>query len=241
MMSHDRYDKKSVIKKGLEELAAEVQVPDVALAFEKYKRRRLQKTRLNTVAAAVVVAVLLIVAVIPRSAQAFKGFLRITITRMITETSQLFQRSEEGSEGVMVVDVNSKQFDTLTELKKEQATGVYIPSDLSSDQFISAEIFYDQFSKVKRGSIEVLYSEELPVHFIYHTLGDSQGTYGRVIDVEDFMASIITINDLDIASFSDDQGFTLLEWENRQFAFMLYGDATVEELIKAGLSLGTFN
>jgi hypothetical protein len=224
------YDKK--MKQGLEELAAEVSVPDVTQAFKRYKRQK-QKSRIRSVAVAAAILLLILPAIVG-PAQAFTGFIRIAITRMITETSQLFQRSDEGAIGD-IETLQIKQFDSLSELKQEQAAGMFLPSGLDEEGFIFAEIVYNN-DKVRRFEVELLHLEELLRFMVINAV-----TSARAIDIEDFIVQSLIVNNIEVTSFSDDQGFTLLEWDVGQHRFELSGYMSAEELLKSGLVLGLFN
>lgn len=229
--SNDEQEKR--IRDGLEALAADVPVPDVSKAFARHKRRREQRNSFRGVAAAALIG-LLIVAATAGPAQAFKGFIKVTIARVLSETSQLFQRSDEGSIGP-VDTMKIKQFESLPQLKQEQAASLLIPSGLSEESFIFAEALSES-GRIKRLDIQFRYAEKLLRYLVV-----SAATSARFVDIEDFVVEQLTVDDLQVTAFSDDQGFTILEWDAGLYTLELSGDLSATELLEIGLALGVFN
>lgn len=225
--NYDPYDKR--LKDGMEALAADVSIPDVAKAFERHKRRRSYKNRVRGVVAAAAVFLMLVTAV-GGSVNAFRGFIKVTITRVISETSQLFQRSDEGSIGV-IDTLEVKQFDSLSELQQEKAASMLLPSGLDDETFVFAEVVYDE-ADIKRLVIEILHDSQLLRYRVINT-----DTTARFIDIEDFSAESKTVNGRDVAVFSDDQGFVMLEWDSGRYTFTFSGDMLAEELLEIGILL----
>lgn len=224
----DAYDHK--IKQGLEALAADIPVPDVGKAFERHKRRRGYKNSVRGIVAAAAIFLLLITSV-GGSVEAFRGFIKVTITKVLTETSQLFQRSDEGSVGV-IDTLEVKQFDRLSELQQEKTASMLLPSGLDEETFVFAEVVYDE-ANIIRLVIEILHDSQYLRYGVIDT-----DTTARFIDIEDFSAESRTINGRDVAVFSDDLGFVLLEWGSGRHTFSFSGDMAAEELLEIGILLG---
>lgn len=238
-MRNSGFDKEDTkLKQGLEALAAEVTVPDVNLAFEKHRRWRMQKNKYHNVVAASLI-VLLVIALLPGPTQAFRGVIRVYINKMLTETSQLFQRSEESPGEIIAVDLESIQFTSLNELKNNEVAGLFIPSGLGEGEFESAEVYFTQSNEVFKAVFTLLHQEAY-INFAYCILSNNQGTSGLILDIEDFGVEEKTIAGIDVATFSDDQGFTLLEWEADLYLFMMSGVIDLEQLLDFGLSIGVF-
>lgn len=232
----ESFDKKALfIKLGLDELAADIRVPDATQAYEKYKQRttHYNRNRFKTAVSAAAV-VLLLVSVTPGPAAAFRGFLRTRISQMISETSKLFQRTEADPLEVEVVEFQQREFTTLADLKNETATHGFIPSSLENNQFKSAHITYGKSNSIVKLSMELL-SNDTP--FYYNCSGIH--TTGRVIDVEDFTSEELNIDGFEITVFSD-QNFTVLEWTNNVYLFEFYGNKQTEELIETAIKFGIF-
>ena len=181
----------SKIKEGLEALANEVPVPDVTAAFEKHKRRREERGRFHGVAVVAAILMFFIVVATSGPTQAFKGFVMETTSRMLTETSQLFQRSRES--GVEVTDVlEIKEFDSLSELQNEQSINNLLPNGLGESDFTSAKVVYNSgvFSDFM---LEFMYFET-PLLFEVRVVT----TYARSIDIEDFEVQTLNVEGVEV-------------------------------------------
>lgn len=221
-----------LIKLGLEQLAADIHVPDVSLAYAQYKQQTKRQMRYKTAVTAAT-AVLLFIYVTPGLAVAFRG-LSISISQMISRTSKLYQRTGADSPQVDVGQFQQKRFTKLGDLKKEKDVLGLIPNSLESEQFISAEITYGKPGKISKLSMELAANGTS----LYYACNDIN-TSGRVIDVEDFTPEEGTINGRAFTVYSD-QDFSLLEWTNNFYLFEVYGNMQAEELIETAIQLGFF-
>lgn len=229
---YDAYDKR--IKDGMEALAAEVPVPDVAKAFERHKHRRVHRNRIRSIAAAAAL-ILLLVPAFTGPALAFRGFIQVTISRVLTETSQLFQRKgEETIEFINTTEV--KRYESLLELQQDKAARTFIPSGLNEDGFIYAEIIRVQSSELSRFFVEFKHSEKL-LHYVV----DTASTSARFVDIEDFAVQSLVLDSREVIAFSDDQGFTIFEWLEGDYLFKLSGYVTIDELVEITFASGIFN
>ena len=113
---------------------------------------------------------------------------------------------------------------------------MFLPSSLNEEGFIFAEVTYGQSGILSRLAVEYLYWDK-PLRFVTF-LADSSA---RFVDIEDFIVQSITVNNVEITAFSDDQGFTLLEWSLDQYTFRLSGNIPVEELLDHCTTSGLFN
>ncbi|EEG77099.1 hypothetical protein [Dethiobacter alkaliphilus] len=228
------YDKK--IKEGLDALASEVPVPDVVKAFDRHKRRREKKTWHYGVAVAAAILMFFIVGTASGPTQAFRGLVMETTSTMLTETSQLFQRSPSSENGVVEVidDFKIKEIDTLSELKKEQDVSMFLPSDLDEDNFVFAEVVYSS-NRLSSFEVEFVYSQEELLYMVLPTTTHAR-TFGTSVEMETVM-----VHDIEVLTFSHNQGWTLIEWHDGYYLHELSGNKDAEELLDIVLSQGLLN
>lgn len=236
MTSKKRQEADKLIKQGLEELAAEVQVPDVNKAYERYRNFRAREARYH--AMVVVLASFLVIMVASTGpARAFRGFLRTTIAWMISETTELFQRADNTDNEVVidVVDMQIRQYDSLDNLIEDEIVSGYVPKMLKYDWFTHAEVTIEA-GQPRRLVINFMY-EDTPLQLSYYSF-DFQSSSGRIIDIEDFSSKRVTFNNHELVLLSDDRGFNIIQWDMDTFIVELWGYLPVEELLEAGITLG---
>lgn len=131
--------------------------------------------------------------------------------------------------------LETKQFESLTKLRQEQAASMFLPNGLEEEAFIFSEVVYDS-GFVRRLAIEFSYLNE-PLQFLVVNTNASS----RIIDIEDFTVQSHNINNVEVTAYSDEQGFSVIEWELGQYRLELSGHISAEELLETGLALGLFN
>lgn len=234
-MSNPDIDK--IMKQGLEKMLSEVQVPDASKAYKKLKKRRRTREIKFQAAAFAAAVIVLIIIVLPGSAQAFRGIFSKTITWMMSETSQLFQRSSEGDSGdiIIVHEMKKSEYYSVEELMQDELASNFIRGPLGVGQFVFAEAVRNPDGQLARLSIDFIHNEKV-IRFIAH----AAKTAAIIVDIEDFNVTSVTVNRNEVTVFSDDKGFNMMHWEKNGYSLELNGYFPISDLEEVGKSMGVF-
>lgn len=231
-----------LLQQKLKELAAEVPKPDIDEAWSKLVRRTRRKSDTKKYAVAVVVCLfILILTTLPGPIQAFRGFLRFSISRMIDDTALLKQTGYTRDDKIQVRDNELTEvfYNNLGNLQKEKTTGLFIPGEQYDDIFISARILKSD-DQILQISLEFYFEQSNSV-FLEQLVFYGEGSTGESIDIEDFEIEEIHINGTEVTAYIHKTGLTSLHWHNNNIECRLSGSVPLETLLDYVNILQLFN
>lgn len=229
------------IRRTIRSYAKDIPVPAVDESLNKLTKRINSRRRQRYALFAVIaVGLLTLGAFFSEPVRAFPALIRKTLSLLIGDTLQLHQRGYfEGDDIVPIKGEPSIQYFTkLENLRKESIPGVFVPDSRFEHELIYAEIH--------RKNDLVIYSRMEFIFIQGHHLFLEQfhSNYmvgrGRVVDVEDYEATILNILDDEVLVFSHKSGLTIFEWDAGTFIYELSGYLDSDTMLELARELGLF-